>query len=166
VVEFDREFNGIVLYTADLDAPNAMSDPLLRTYARQYFEAIAAPTATDTATLDRVRELIEVLLPTGRCSVEQVARSLGVDRRTVHRRLAESGETFTSLLNATRAHLAEHFVANPRRSLTDVSDLLGFSEPSAFSRWFRTQFGCSAREWRGRRSTEPRRSPVPGPEAV
>jgi AraC-like DNA-binding protein len=49
----------------------------------------------------RVRALIEALLPTGHCSIVQVARSLGVDRRTVQRRLADSGETFSSLLDAS-----------------------------------------------------------------
>ena len=41
-------------------------------------------------------------------------------------------------------------VLNPRRSLTEIATQLGFSEPSAFSRWFRGQFGCSPREWRSR----------------
>ncbi|WP_331769597.1 AraC family transcriptional regulator (plasmid) [Embleya sp. NBC_00888] len=146
VVEFGREFDGIVFYADRLDAPNAMSDPLLRAYARQYFESIAPPTEPNVT--DRVRELIEVLLPTGRCSVEQIARSLGVDRRSVHRQLARSGHTFSSLLDTTRAQLAERFVAGPNRSLTEISDLLGFSSLSAFSRWFRTRFGCSPRQWR------------------
>ncbi|MEY9964254.1 AraC-like DNA-binding protein [Streptacidiphilus sp. MAP12-16] len=145
-VEFDQEFNGIVFYAGDLDSPNAMSDPLLRTYAQQYFKAIAVP--RDNGMLGQVRELIEALLPTGRCSIDQIARSLGVERRTVHRHLAQSGETFSSLLNQTRVQLAEQLVASPRRSLTEISDLLGFSAPSAFSRWFRGQFGCSARDWR------------------
>ncbi|MFJ2582251.1 AraC family transcriptional regulator [Kitasatospora aureofaciens] len=148
-VEFGREFNGIVFYAGDLESPNAMSDPLLRTYAQQYFKAIAVP--RDSEVLDRVRELIEALLPTGRCSVEQIARSLGVDRRTVHRHLAQSGETFSSLLNQIRVQLAEQLVANPRRSLTEISELLGFSAPSAFSRWFRGQFGFSAKDWRSGR---------------
>lgn len=155
VVEFDQEFNGIVFYASDLNVSNPMSDPMLRTYARQYFESIAV--FRDTTVLDRVRELIEVLLPTGRCSIEQVASSLGVDRRTVHRHLSASGETFSSLLNATRTQIAEQLVANQRRSLTEISGLLGFSAPSAFSRWFSEQFGCSPREWRVRRS---RRQPV------
>lgn len=72
VVEFDQEFNGIVFYATELDTPNTMSDPLLRGYARQYFDSIAV--SEDTTELDRVRELIEVLLPTGRCSIEQVMR--------------------------------------------------------------------------------------------
>jgi AraC-like DNA-binding protein len=100
----------------------------------------------------RVRALIEALLPTGRCSIVQVARSLGVDRRTLQRRLADSGETFSSLLDAVRAELAERQVPNPRRSLTEIAEELGFSELSAFSRWFRRHFGCSPSEWRGRRS--------------
>ncbi|MEU6040637.1 AraC family transcriptional regulator [Actinomadura sp. NPDC047616] len=146
VVEFDREFNGIVFYADDLNVANPVSDPLLRTYARQYFESIAV--SRDTTVLDRVRDLIEVLLPTGRCSIEQVASSLGVDRRTVHRHLSASGETFSSLLNATRVRLAEQLVPNQRHSLTEISGMLGFSAPSAFSRWFSERFGCSPRQWR------------------
>lgn len=145
-VEFDRDFNGIVFYAEDLDAPNAMADAQLRSYTRQYFEPLAD--TREASEVDRVRDLIEALLPTGRCSIEQIARSLGVDRRTVHRHLARRGETFSSLLNSTRRALAEQFVANPNRSLTEVSTLLGFSSLSAFSRWFHDQFGTGPREWR------------------
>jgi AraC-like DNA-binding protein len=150
LVEFDHDFNGIVCYAEDLDTPNAMADAQLRSYTRQYFEPVASPRETSEA--DRVRDLIEALLPTGRCSIEQIARSLGVDRRTVHRHLARSGETFSSLLNSTRMGLAEQFVANPSRSLTEVSTLLGFSSLSAFSRWFHEHFGTGPREWRKSRS--------------
>ncbi|MEY9844764.1 AraC-like DNA-binding protein [Streptacidiphilus sp. BW17] len=152
VAEFEREFDGIVFYASDLDSPNALADPQLRAYARQFFDVIATP--KDTSAKDRVRELIEVLLPAGNCSVDQVAHSLGVDRRTVHRWLGETGDTFSSLLNTTRTQLAERFVANRRRSLTEISGLLGFSSPSAFSRWFREQFGCSARDWRAEHCPE------------
>lgn len=145
-VDFDQDFDGIVLYTADLDAPNAMADPLLRSYAQQFLDSVGSP--RETTTVDRVRELIELLLPTGRCSVGQVARSLGIDRRTVHRRLADEGETFSSVLDATRADLAVRMVGSGRHSLTEVSDLLSFSAPSNFSRWFRNRFGCSPSRWR------------------
>lgn len=148
VVEFDREFNGIVFFAADLDRPNVMADPLLHGYARQYFEAAAV--AADRTVPDRVRDLIEALLPTGRCSAEQVAKSLGVDRRTVHRRLADSGLTFSAMLCAKRMQLAEQLLANPSLSMTEISGRLGFTETSSFSRWFRAEFGCSPREWRRR----------------
>ena len=148
VVQFQREFAGIVVRASDLSAPNEMSDPLLRPYAHEYLESIAP--SDDVTTVTGVRELIETLLPTGHCSIVQVAGCLGVDRRTVHRRLADSGETFSSVLNTVRAELAERLVPNPRRSLTEIGIELGFSEPSAFSRWFRGQFGCSPTQWRSR----------------
>ncbi|MCM2416425.1 helix-turn-helix domain-containing protein [Streptomyces sp. RKAG290] len=75
----------------------------------------------------------------------------------MHRHLAASGETFSSVLNTTRIQLAEQLVANPRRSFTEIAGLLGFSAPSAFSRWFRERFGCTPRDWRVR-GTAQRRS--------
>jgi AraC-like DNA-binding protein len=148
VIRFQAKFDGIVLRASDLDAPNTVADPLLRGYAHQILGSMMPPDGVTTVAT--VRELIEVLLPSGRCSVAAVARSLAVDRRTVHRRLTESGETFSSLVNDIRADLAQRLVPNPRRSLTEIAQELGFSEPSAFSRWFRVQFGCSPTEWRKR----------------
>jgi len=151
VLQFQREFAGIILRAGDLAAPNTTADPLLRPYAHQFLDTIGPP--AEISIVARVRELIEALLPAGHCSIVQVARSLGVDRRTVQRRLADSGETFSSLRNAVRADLAERLVPNPRRSLTEIAEELGFSEPSAFSRWFRGRFGCSPSEWRSRAMT-------------
>ncbi|NLU65413.1 AraC family transcriptional regulator [Rhodococcus sp. HNM0563] len=145
---FGADYSGIVMYANDLDQPNRLSDPLLRGYVRQALDELAAPEAP---TLEqRVRELVELLLPTGRCSVEQVAQSLGVDRRTVHRHLAKSGQTFTGVVDATRAELARRLVASRRHTFTEISEMLSFSAPSSFSRWFGQQFGMSPREWRNR----------------
>ena len=128
-----------------------MSGPSIGPYARQFLDTL--DTRPEATPVTRVRQLIELLLPTGRCSVEQVARSLGVDRRTVHRHLAEAGQTYSSVLNATRVDLAEHLVAGRRYSLTEVADLLGFSSASNFSRWFSNEFGCSPRQWRAKHRT-------------
>ena len=42
------------------------------------------------------------------------------------------------------------YVENSDRPLTSVAELLGFSALSAFSRWFRSEFGCSVTQWRAR----------------
>lgn len=152
-LQFGHEFTGLVFYATDLDAQSAASDPLLRPYTQQFLESLALPRASTT--LDQVKELVELLLPVGRCSADQVSRSLGVDRRTLHRRLAAHGETFTSIVDASRAGLAERYLANERYSATEVSQLLGFAAPSAFSRWFRQQFGTSPKEWRNAASRVP-----------
>ena len=97
---------------------------------------------------DKVRWLVRDMLPLGRCSVEKVAQHLGVDRRTVHRHLARSGETFSSLVDDVRGELAEGYLEGNKRRLTDVADLLGFSALSAFSRWHKRHFGFTLTERR------------------
>lgn len=145
-LRFDHEFTGLILYASDLAAPNVLADPLMRPYAQRILDSVVSPRATSVA--GRVRELVEMLLPLGRCSVDQVARSLGVDRRTLQRHLAREGESFSALLHEVRAGLAERHLSNRRQSLTEVSEMLGFTSPSAFSRWFGQQFGMSPSEWR------------------
>ena len=150
-LKFGHDFTGLVMYARDLDAANA-SPPPSGSASTEALSSLAAPTGTASA---RVRELVEVLLPTGRCSADEVARAMGIDRRTLHRHLAAGGATFTSIVDSTRAGLAERYLANPRYRMTEISVLLGFAAPSAFTRWFRHQFGDSPTAWRRRRTDLP-----------
>src|SRR3954470_10622998 len=145
-LQFDHPFTGLVFFADLLDAPNTLSDPLLRPYAQQFLQSLPSPRGVTVS--DRVRELIDVLLPLGRCSTAQVARNLGVTPRTLHRQLAAEGQSFSSLVNDIRAGLAERYLSNERYTLTDVSELLGFMAPSAFSRWFRGRFDATPTGWR------------------
>jgi AraC-like DNA-binding protein len=151
-LQFGHEFSGLVFYASELDAANTAADPLLRPYAEQLREALGAPpSATVTG---QVTRLVEMLLPVGRCSTQAVARSMGVTQRTLHRQLAAEGQSFSAIVHTTREALAERYLAADRYSLTGVSELLGFTSPSAFSRWFRQRFGVSPSDWRasGRRA--------------
>jgi AraC-like DNA-binding protein len=145
-LQFEHDFTGLVIYSRDLSAANPLSDPLMQPYAQRFLESVVSPRATTAR--DRVKELMEFLLPLGKCTMDHIARTLGMDRRTLHRHLAEEGESFSSLLHATRAGLAEHYLANDRYSMTDIGQLLGFTAPSAFTRWFHQQFGMSPSAWR------------------
>jgi AraC-like DNA-binding protein len=150
-LKFGHEFTGLVFFAAELNAANTVSDPLLRPYAQQLLEALGAPPAASMT--GRVTQLVEMLLPVGRCSTAQAARAMGVTQRTLHRHLAAEGTSFSEIVHTTREALAERYLATDRYSLTDVSELLGFTAPSAFSRWFRQRLGVSPTEWRaqGRR---------------
>lgn len=147
---FDHDFAGIVLLAADLETPITTSDPHLRAFAQQFLRSLGTP--RDATFRERVREMIELLLPAGRCSAAVVASNLGVDRRTLHRRLASQGETFSTVLDSTRAEMAERLLLSGRCSMADISLMLGFSAPSGLSRWFRQRYECSPSEWLARRS--------------
>jgi len=145
-VEFGHEFNGIVCNAADLDAPNPGADPVMARYTKRLLEIAQGPQTTMT---ERARRAVVLLLPRGHCRVERVAQHLGVDRRTVARRLAAEGTTFSALVDGLRADLVVRYIEDRSRSLAEISALLGFSAPSAFSRWHRQQFGEPAStRWR------------------
>jgi AraC-like DNA-binding protein len=56
-----------------------------------------------------------------------------------------------SIVDSTRAGLAERYLSNDRYRMTEISELLGFAAPSGFTRWFRQRFGESPSQWRKRR---------------
>lgn len=146
VVEFDHEFNGLLLTQADLDKPIPNADPEMAVHLIRYLDQLAQGTRTSTA--DVVRRLIVDLLPTGQCTADKVAKRLGVDRRTVHGRLAREGLSFSDLLNDVRRHAAVSHLETSDRSVAAISEVLGFSATSAFTRWFQAQFGSSPTAWR------------------
>jgi AraC-like DNA-binding protein len=144
-IAFEQDFNGFVLYSSDLDSVNPLSDPMFQPYARQYLDLLAPP--EDASVVGRARDIIEALLPGGSCAAARIARSLGMDRRTLHRHLSQAGETYSSVVDSVRADLARRYITRGDRNLTDIAGELGFSDLSAFSRWFRRRFGLSPTAW-------------------
>jgi len=148
-VEFGHDFNGLVIHARELDVPNPGADPVIARYARQALES--ARGARRRGPADEIRHLVLLLLPTGSCSVEAVARHFGVTRRTIHRQLEAEGLSFTALVQLIRRELAQRYVEHGARPLEQVGALLGFAQASSFSRWYRAEFGAAARQTRGGR---------------
>jgi AraC-like DNA-binding protein len=160
-VRFADTFTGLVFATTELDTAVVTSDASLRPYAQEFLRqtvSYGAVTATAQAT-----EAVEFLLPLGRCSVEQVSRYLGLRARELQRRLEDEGSSFSAVVQTERVHLAERNLPNSRFSLTEISQMLGFAAPSAFSRWFSQHFGISPSTWRSGSHPE---SPDGLPEAA
>ena len=145
-VRFDWDYDGIVCRAADLEKSIPASDPAMARYLKEYFDSIL-PSANSEVS-ETVRELVWVMLRSGNCSAERVAKHLGVDRRTINRRLASEGQSYSSILDAVRRDTVSSFVEHGQRPLNEVASMLGFSGLSAFSRWFHNRFGRSASEWR------------------
>jgi len=145
-VEFGRDFNGIVCDAEDLEQPVLHSDQLMARYVRQYLDALLINRRLSMS--DRVRELLWIRVPSGTYSLEAMAKQLGVSRRTIERQLKQDGTSFSAVLNHVRAEMVRQYVESADRPLYVIAELMGFSALSAFSRWFRDEFGCSASEWR------------------
>lgn len=91
----------------------------------------------------RVQSALIEQLPNGNISDDSVANALHMSVRTMHRKLAEVNQNFRTLLVEMRRELAEHYILDNSLTLTEISLLLGFSEPSSFSRAFKNWTGSA-----------------------
>ena len=141
LLQFESDFNGMVCLSADLDKPNMQADAAMAQFAQSFMDALPKPGRSSV--VQDVRRSVYLLLPMGRASIDQVASGLGVNARTLQRRLDEAGVSFKSILNDVRCELAQRYIDNTTYSMGRVAVLLGYSNLSSFTRWFTAQFHCA-----------------------
>lgn len=70
--------------------------------------------------------------------MEDVATEMSIGERTLQRRLYQEGNSFKGILAEIRMKLAKKMLLERGGAISDVAYLLGFSEPSAFVRAFKS----------------------------
>src|SRR5215472_7054679 len=102
---------------------------------------------------DLVRELQQLIierLPTGSTSIDSIAKELSMSSKTLERRLAEQGQSFSALLDRTRFNAVTHYLEETDMRLTQVAYLAGYTEPAALVRAFKRWTGKTPSKFRER----------------
>jgi AraC-like DNA-binding protein len=107
---------------------------------RSRVEHLERDRSATAATRAVIREAMGADPPT----LARVAQTLHTSERTLQRQLTREGTTFAMLLDSTRRELAEQWLSEGRLSRTEISYLLGFSQPSSLSRALRRWSGDDA----------------------
>ena len=74
-------------------------------------------------------------------TIERMAAAFGLSERTLRRRLVDEGLAFRDLIDEVRRDMCELYRMEGARSLSEVAELLGYAELSAFTRAFRRWHG-------------------------
>jgi AraC-like DNA-binding protein len=77
----------------------------------------------------------------------RVARLLGLSVRTLQRRLASSGRTWTDVVDSVRRDEAVRLLASPA-PIVEIAARLGYREQTSFTRAFRRWTGSTPANWR------------------
>ena len=145
-VDFRCNYYGLIFPWCDLERPVPGADPAFARQMRAYLESLRG---REGPTLrEKVCGLLRLQLSSGRCTSTRLARQLGCDRRTLHRRLAVERTTFEAILNDVRVEAAVRLMQNRQSGIAEAAEMLGFSSGSAFSRWFLGAFGKRPSDWR------------------
>ncbi len=146
-VEFDCDITRITWSSADIMEPLVTGDPALARVNDEQTRTYLDSFLVQTTSRDVVDKIVEKL-PDGPPNQQQIADALHVSNRTLQRKLKEEGTSFMDLLRDTRLQLARKYLRQPSRSVVETSYLLGFSEPSTFSRAFKRWTGVAPAEFR------------------
>jgi len=143
---FSAQRNALVFPPEVLQEPLALGDEKLAAMHEELLEQqLAALQKTDIAGLLR-----HFLVNNADLSVDrdQAAQCLHMSGRTLQRKLQDAGTSFQQLLDEERQRRARSLLTSTDMSLTRISEELGFSESSAFTRAFRRWEGVSPLEYR------------------
>jgi len=151
--EFDRIFKAPVRFGSDKNAmlmddswtPNGVLRPSRYAFNILSERADALLEQLDSAktTRGQVEGLLIPILHRGEASIEVIAAKMGISRQTLYRRLRAEGVRFDQLLDELRHRMALNYLNDKRVSANETAYLVGFSEPSAFSRAFKRWTGSS-----------------------
>ncbi|MCY1522904.1 HTH-type transcriptional activator RhaR [compost metagenome] len=108
-----------------------------------------------------VGKLLRRQLPSGQVTIEQVAEQMKISPRSLQRYLHAEGTSFQKLLDQTRQSMATRYMRDSSVSLTQLSELLGYADLSAFSRAFSRWNGMSPQKWK-QRHRQTQRVAIPG----
>jgi len=141
-VEFGADRDEFALNADARELPLIHADSHLNDLLLKYCEAALADRRGDMSQLrTRVENAISSVLPHERVRVEDVARSLGMSKRTLARRLSDEGLNFTEILQQLRRDLAVRYLDDRRLHVSKIAWLLGFHEVSAFTHAFKRWTG-------------------------
>lgn len=144
-VSFNQDRNALWLDAACLRTPlaggsepaQAMLTPLL----------VSRVDGAQTVAV-KVEGVMRALLPFSSCNRKNVAQIVNLSERSLQRRLAEAGMTFQQLRDRVRADIALKYLRQSSLRAAQIGEILGYSEPAAFSRAFRRQHGFTPHQAR------------------
>jgi AraC-like DNA-binding protein len=145
-VRFDQEAAALVFPADLLEHRITDADLTVRQRVKDHICQLEADQASTLS--DELRRYLRTQVTRQRCHAERVARMRLVTRRTMSRLLKAQGTTFRRLADEAQFQVAKQLLADTSMSVTQISAVLSFSEPAAFTHAFRRWSGTTPSAWR------------------
>jgi AraC-like DNA-binding protein len=157
---YKRLFASTIIFDADVSAV-AFPTRLLAQALPSTDEYLFRRTKRDVAYLNQIEnlDLIDVLrqylrqgLLHRECSASAVAQSLGMNERTLQRRLLAEGTNYRQELDIVRRDFSMLLLSFTSMSLAEVAESLCYTHSSTFTRAFSRWIGMTPSDWRNQKS--------------
>lgn len=148
-IRFNAGATAIVMTPATLDLPVPTYDPSLLRYLRGYADAALKEIAEHPDSLRaRVERLVAESLPGRLLQASEVAVELGLGTRTLTRRLAAEGVSYSEIVDDLRKALATTYLARSEAPISEIAFLLDYADQATFTTAFKRWTGTTPRAFR------------------
>jgi AraC-like DNA-binding protein len=152
VPRFDAEQAAIAFPATLLEHPVAEADQVkfeaaLR--AVEHYWTVRQPNV-----VDQLARLLRAKVTFSVPTLRNVADGLGLQPRTLNRRLEEEGTSFRNILGLARYSAAQHLLSGTNMTVADIGRALHYSDLPAFSKAFQGWASMSPYAWRVRTSSK------------
>jgi AraC-like DNA-binding protein len=148
-VTYRQPTNSVTFSARHLEAPLIRSEAQLRQYLKLApYYIVIEPLASGVSVTQRIREILGDDFRREMPSFEELTSRLNMSARTLRRRLEKEGTSYQRIKDNARRDMAISLLSRGAHTVSDVAELTGFSDPSAFHRSFKKWTGLSPGSYR------------------
>ncbi|UTW59803.1 AraC family transcriptional regulator [Kordiimonas sp. SCSIO 12603] len=140
-VVFGSDRNALLIHESWLDIqllyPNVYILGVLSEHAQKLLDELQHSKTTRA----QVESLLIPVLHKGNYNMDTVAEQMNISRQTLYRNLKAEEINFEQLLDELREKMAIHYLNGQKASVNETAYLVGFADPSSFSRAFKRWTG-------------------------
>jgi len=148
-VQYDQALNSVTFSSRHLDAPIIRNELQLESFLRLApYHLVIEPQASILSVTHRIREILGDDFREEMPSFDELTELLNMSARTLRRRLEKEGTSYQRIKDNARRDVAITLLSKEGRTVSDVAEQTGFSDPSAFHRSFKKWTGQSPGSYR------------------
>lgn len=146
-IKFGQSMNALVFEKKYLDYTIIHSNKHLMNLFEQHAQAILGMLKADNYYASKIIHMFTQRGETEFPKIEAIARKLGMSARNLQLKLKEEKTSYQMLLDKFRLNAAKEYLLNRRFPISEISYLLGFSEPCVFVRAFKKWTDLTPKEY-------------------
>lgn len=147
-IQFNQPYSAVIASPDILTHRLRQPDPHLLSTLEMHAAGKLASLGIDTTLAQKVRDHIRASIDERLPRKEQIAEELGINARTLHRRLKDESTTWQDILDGLRQELALGYLRDSDMTQADIAERLGYSDIRSFQRNFKRRNGMPPGDYR------------------
>ena len=146
-IVFDQPHNSLRFSIKQLELPNRQSEQNLEKFLTLPSLALMSLPDYENSLVDKIRMMIQQDVADHFPEFDTIAESLQLTSATLRRRLRTEGTSYQNIKDDIRRDTAIYLLSSGTKSIEQVAEDVGFTEPTSFYRAFKRWTGVTPRDY-------------------